>query len=279
MSAKDYKMFDSIMKKTDKLSDNVWKATTAKRQSVVIPDGARIFDTDLNKMFLGDGVVQGGISDTVNSSFRVVPVNAASSGGTTPVGGTAATDLISGWDDLQYLRTGDGITLAAGTGTLPSGLSAQEYFISKPSDVTSTGGQSNTAQTCYLHTTRTAAISGTGAVDILASGAEGWTAVASTIGVQGYEDILHIDPAGAAVSVILPDSDSVGNGFNVMIKKDTGANAVTIKEADASGNVVASGSMTVDGTAGYETLNASMADYLGFVSYGSEWFTVASGSV
>lgn len=269
--------FETLMKKTNKVSDGVWNATTDKRQSVIIPKGITIYDTDEKKFYMGDGSTAGGVSSDARPAIRIIPVNAAASG---TLSASATTDKITWPEAGSYLRTGDYITLAAGAGTLPSGLSATTYYIKK--DDAPGSGEADDGTAFKVATTRANAIAGT-TVDILSSGAAGYTAVIAGVVAQGWEDVIHIDPAGAAVDVVLPDANSADSNFKVSVKKDTGANAVTIKELDASGNVSASGSVTIDSATGYKTLRASVADYGTFFPNTSagEWFSLGlvSGAI
>lgn len=271
MSVKDYTQFESLLKKAAKVGDT-YRVTTAKRITLLVPEGIKIYDTDLDKEFVGDGTTMGGVSSTATAKVRKIAVAAAASGGlsaTTSGSTNSVTWTIGG----PYVRTGDAITLAAGTGTLPSGTTATTYYIKKNSD--QGDGASNTGTSFKLYTTRANAIAGTSAVSILSSGAPGWTAVINSLGVFSESEFVLIDPVSAACSVILPDANSSA-GFSVTVKRaKTATNAVTIKEADASGNVSASGSVTIDDTAGYLVLKAATDDYARLFAESSsgEWFT------
>lgn len=258
MSNKSFDQFVGLMKKIDQVNDSTWKVTTAKRITLVIPDGVRVFDTDLNKFFDGDGVTAGGVAGTNKINVRKIGIAAAASGGLSAA--TSGTTNSITWTTYgDDLRTGDAITLAAGTGTLPSGLSATSYYIIKNGDVGD--GASNNATSFQVATTRANALAGT-AVSILSSGAPGWTAVISGFMPKFGDDIVLIDPVSAAVDVFLPDANS-SSGFSVTIKRaKTATNAVTIKEVDVSGNVAASGTVTVDDTAGYIVLKAATDDFV-----------------
>lgn len=257
MGIKDVQQFKTLLKKTDKIDDSTWKVTTAKRITLLIPDGIEVYDTDLDKFFVGDGVTQGGVAGSSKLNVRKVAIAAAASG-TLSATTSGSTNSVSWPEGGAYLRTGDYITLAAGTGTLPSGVTAGSYYIIKNGD---TGdGASNTGTTFKLATTRANALAGT-AVSILSSGSPGWTAVIAGVGAKSTDDVLLIDPVSAAVSVFLPDADS-STGFSIAVKRaKTATNAVTIKELDASGNVSASGDVTVDDAAGYVVLKAATDDY------------------
>lgn len=256
MGLKDMQTFSTIMRKTDKVSDSMWKATTAKRITVVIPDGVSVFDTDLNKIFVGDGSTAGGVSTSSKIKVRKIGIAAAASGNLTA---DPTADTITWATYGDDLRTGDAITVAASGGTLPGGLSGTSYYIIKTGDVG--GGESNGGTSFKVATTRANALAGT-AVNITTSGVPGWTCAISGFMPKAGDDIILIDPVSKAVDIFLPDANS-SDGFSVTIKRaKTATYAVTVKEVDASGNVAASGSVTIDDTAGYIVLKASTDDYL-----------------
>ena len=53
--------FKFLLNKADRVSDDCWNVTTAKRKTLIVPTGFKLFDTDLKILFLGDGVTYGGI--------------------------------------------------------------------------------------------------------------------------------------------------------------------------------------------------------------------------
>lgn len=272
MSARGLEQFETIMRKTDKLNDSLWKATTAKRITLVIPKGIKVYDTDLKKTFVGDGSTAGGVSESSKISVRKIAIDAAASGGLTATtsGGTNSITWTLGG---AYLRTGDAIIVADGTGGVPSGLTtATGYYIFKPSDVGD--GSSNTNTTFKVSTTRANAIAGT-AISLLSSGTAGWTAVISGITANENDDVLLIDPVSAACDVFLPDANTA-TGFSCLIKRgSTATNAITVKELDASGNVSASGDVTIDDAAGYRVLAAASTDFVDIFAdtdAGEHWF-------
>jgi hypothetical protein len=61
MGFKDVNQFLTLVKKIDKVGENAWKTTTAKRITLTIPEGFQVYDTDLNTWFHGDGSTVGGI--------------------------------------------------------------------------------------------------------------------------------------------------------------------------------------------------------------------------
>lgn len=271
-SQKDYDHFDSEMKQGLKIADGFYRATTAKRITLVIPEGIKVYDTNLDKMYVGDGITEGGVAGKQTSSLRVIPVASGTAAVATASGATSNASTVS-WSPAANLRTGDGITVDTGGGTLPSGLTtATEYFCFKPSDVGN--GASNTNTRFSLASTRNNAISGT-IVTLHNSGAAGWLCKATTIVCQKNDNIVHFDPCGVSgISCVLPDANN-NNGFTVTIKKDTGAQAVKIKELDLSGNVSASGSVTIDSVTGYGQIAASAASYATLFAQGAagEYFT------
>jgi hypothetical protein len=253
--------FGNLLNPINKISDGVYFVTTAKRITLTPPAGVRLYDSDLSRWYEGDGSTNGGILEGVKRSVRKIGIGAAS--GTTTI--NSGTDVFTD-TKIANLRTGDGLTFAAGTGTLPSGVSATQYYITKVGDDGS--GDANTGTTFKIATTRANAIAGTN-VDVLSSGAAGWTTVVATVCVNENDDVVLIDPVSAAVSVVLPDANTA-TGFGCTIKRaKTATNAVTIKELDASGNVAASGAVIIDDTAGYVTLKAATDDYITVIAESS----------
>ena len=228
---------------------------------MVPPKGFRLYDTDLNLIFTGDGTTAGGVVCDGRKRVRIVNVAAATSGITVQTSGATTYPNSLTWSAAQYLRTGDAITLAAGTGAVPSGLSATTYWISKPDDIGD--GKANEGTTFRLSSTRENALART-TLTIASAGTAGFTSVIAGVMANETADITLISPVSAAIDVYLPYSN-VSTGFNCTVSRAaTATNAVTIKEVDASGNVKATGSMTVDGSAGYVSLRASSADYAEF---------------
>lgn len=259
--SKEIEQFEAQMKKTDKITDGFYKVTTAKRRKLVPPKGFRLYDTDLNKIFNGDGSTNGGVPEDSKKKIRVVNVAAASSGITVASGTSTFT-----WAPAAYLRTGDAVKLAAGTGAVPSGTSATTYWIVKTDDIGN--GKANEGTSFKLATTRENALART-TVTLLGAGTAGFTSVIAGVMANETADVTLISPVSAAIDVYLPYSTS-NDGFNVTVQRAaTATNVVTIKEVDVSGNAKASGSMTVDGAVGYVTLRASNADYAEFLADGT----------
>lgn len=254
-------LFQTKLAMGDKITDGFYKVTTAKRKTLVPPKGFRLYDTDLNLIFTGDGITNGGIATNGRQRVRIVNVAAASSGITVQTSGATTYPNSLTWAPAQYLRTGDAVKLAAGGGALPSGLSAATYWISKPTDIGD--GKENTDTTFRLSATRENALART-TLTIASAGTAGFTSVIQGVMANETADITLISPVSAAIDVYLPYSN-VSPGFNCTVSRAaTATNVVTIKEVDVSGNAKASGAMTVDGTAGYVALRAANADYAEF---------------
>jgi hypothetical protein len=264
---KALQMFGLAMAHTSRISENEWIASTSKRLSLVIPKGVRVWDEDLDTWFTGDGASTGGVKEGNRRKIRKIGIGAAS--GTTTV--VSGTDIFTD-SKVAALRTGDGITFAAGTGALPSGITAAQYFIIKEGDVAR--GEGNGGTTFKVASTRANALAKT-AVDVLGAGTAGWTTVISTVCANPSDDIVVIDPVSAAVSVALPDASS-NEGVQVTVKRaKTATNAVTIKELDASGNISASGSVIIDDTTGYVTLKAATDDFVSVVANDGKYWSVS----
>lgn len=271
MSTKDYAQFESLMKKTNKI-EGAYVVTTAKRITLLIPEGVTVYDSDLDKKFVGDGTTMGGVTSTGTKKVRVVAVAAAATGATA----SATTNLVTWSTGGPYVRTGDAIAFTSGTGgVLPSGLTSSggTYYIGKTGD--QGNGASNTGTSFKLYTARSGAVAKTGPVTIYDAGSGDWMTAIDSITVFPSDDYLLIDPVSAACSVILPDANS-NPGFTVGVKRaKTASNAVTVKEADANNNVSASGSVVIDDAAAYVTLKAGTDDYLNLFanSAAGEYFT------
>lgn len=251
--------FACVMKAQDKITDGLWKVTTTKRRTLVPPKGVRLYDTDMDKFFSGDGLTNGGVVESAKVALRVVPIDAASSGITVKASGETTNPNTFTWAPAAYLRTGDAITLDAGEGAVPSGTTATTYYIKKVGDYGN--GKSNAGTIFRLASSRVNALANT-TLTIADDGTAGFTSVIAGVAAQGVDDVLLINPVSAAVDVYLPYSTTSSNFACTVKRATTATNAVTIKELDASGNVKASGDVTVDGTAGYVTLKAATDDYL-----------------
>jgi hypothetical protein len=265
MSDKSMNMFDGMIKKSDKIGDTMYRLSTAKRQKLVIPEGISVYDTDENVIYYGDGSTRGGICVKMRMSVRKIVHNAAASAGLTAAT-SADTNKLTWTTYGGALRTGDAITLAAGTGTLPSGLSATTYYTIKDAD--------NPASDSFkVATSRANSLAGT-AVSILSSGVAGWTSVYAQVAVQGTEDVLIVDPVGAALTVYLP-YPTTGFSPQTTIKRASAGNfTVTIAGLTSAG---AAATLTCDDVASNLTMASGVAR--GYTVFGDptsgEYFTVA----
>jgi hypothetical protein len=70
--------FKFLLNKADRVSDDCWNVTTAKRKTLIVPTGFKLFDTDLKILFLGDGVTYGGIPVDGREGGRTIVTAAAS---------------------------------------------------------------------------------------------------------------------------------------------------------------------------------------------------------
>lgn len=70
--------FKFLLNKADRVSDDCWNVTTAKRKTLIVPTGFKLFDTDLKILFLGDGVTYGGIPVDGKEGGRTIVTATAS---------------------------------------------------------------------------------------------------------------------------------------------------------------------------------------------------------
>jgi hypothetical protein len=260
--SKERSLFDGLMKRTDKISETVYKATTAKRITVIIPAGITIYDTDEKKYYDGDGSTYGGASSTSRLAVRKIATTAATSGG---LSASATTDKMTWTTYGGYLRTGDAITIAAGGGTVPSGTSATTYYVIK--DVADQASDS-----FKIATSRANALAGTN-VNILSSGVAGYTGVIAQVAVQGFEDVLILDPVAATTTVYLP-YPTTGFAPQVTVKRASAGNfTVTIAALSSTG---AAATLTCDDSASNLTMASGVAR--GYTLFGDpeshEYFTI-----
>lgn len=264
MGVKSNQMFDGIMKGSDKLSDTTYKATTAKRLTVIIPIGIRVFDTDEKKFYDGDDATYGGVSSTSQLKVRKIVVNAAASAG---LSADATTDKITWTTYGSMLRTGDAITIAAGTGTVPSGTSATTYYVVKEV-------QDPAAASFKIASSRANALAGT-TVNILGSGIPGWTSVMAQVSPNKGDEVLIFDPLAAAVTTYLP-YPTTGYSPQFTIKRAAAGDVnLTIAALNSAG---AAATLTLDDAASNITL-ASGSVAKGYTVWGDpashEYFTIA----
>lgn len=268
-------MFNSLMKQTDKLSDTVFKATTAKRQTVIVPEGITIYDTDEKTFYAGDGVTYGGISSTRKLVVRKVPIysTAATSGVAGVISGNTTTKKLY-WSGVgRNLRTGDSVVIASGGGAgeiPPSGIAASggTYWVVKDKDDLF----SDSFKVC---TTQSGAFSGTpSTINVSGSGVAGWNMVIGSLQVGQFEDVLDLNPVSGSATVLLPypgtvvsglvsGSTAVGtsSGRKITIRRSanaTNTGVIGVSGANASGlasgvkidDVAASGIAMTSGAAG-----------------------------
>lgn len=333
MSVK-FNRFDSQMRGADKIAEDCWKATSAKRITIIVPNGCRVYDTDIGMVFIGDGSTYGGRSAVAKREVKTITAAAASaftsndtfktiasaaSGvftstahgfavGSKVIGMTATnatyaltqytvytvatvptantftlTDVTPGdqtanyvvkvydialndyltWAGSATMRTGDAVTTAAGSGTLPTGLSATKYYIVK-NDTSSNGGfDRNTTTSIKLATSRANALAGT-VVTIRTAGAVGFTMVATEVYATKYCDVA-VTAAAVAIDNYLPDATTViGKTYSI---NNSGAASVTVKSL---------GTSTVGGVAAGTglVLKAASNDFVTVVSDGTNWIVI-----
>ena len=219
-------LFDARMKKTNKVSEGFYKATSSKRKSELIPKGVRIYDLDEAIIYYGDGSTYGGVAIGGDNAMRKITVE---SGAATTVQVTS-TDTGSqvSFTDSKFveLNTGDGVTLSAGAGTLPSGLGAAEHWVIK------TPGQND--PTFIFASSRVNALAGTGET-VFNSGAVGWLSNATTICSNGGENMLYI-AADTDVTCCVP-YEGQSEDYGVTIAKSGGAGVVTVSGLTSAGVV------------------------------------------
>ena len=271
-SNKKVDAFLYLMKGENRLDDGAYTATTAKRITMIIPAGIRIFDTDLGKTFIGDGTVAGGTPERKVLNVRTVNV-AAASGVTSIASGTSTINFAG----AKYLRTGDTITLS-GVG-IPTPLTAATYYVVKLDDNRLTS-QNTGLNIAFASGNRANALAYNYITLTSAGTAATCSGVIDGVFVWKSEDVLYVNPVSAAINVYLPFL-TTHNGETLSIKRAvTSSNAVTIKGVDASGNILASGAMSVDATlgTGYITLKAATTDFVNIVAdgVGGHWLNLGS---
>lgn len=236
---KEITNFEASMRVSDKLSDTSWQATSDKRKSIIIPLGCSIYDLDEKKFYNGDGSSYGGVSAGSRSSIRNVALDAAADTGLSV---SATTDKVTWTTKGAYLRTGDAVTFAAGSGTLPTGISATTYYIRKDTD-------DPDADSFQLFDTRAHAVATgatTGLVNITTSGVPGWTNVISTLTVDGTADLFLISTVGVAGTVYLPYPTTAAIPRVTIKRAKAGNFTVTIAALNSSN---AAATLTWDDTA------------------------------
>jgi len=128
MSNKDINQFFTLLKKTDKVNDNSWKVTTAKRGTLTIPEGFQVYDTDLNAWFFGDGSTVGGV--------EIVDTDSVASAITVDGGNSEPAIRIGDWVASQ--ASGSGVILTSGMDYYGDGqIDVVSVFCEESGDLTS----------------------------------------------------------------------------------------------------------------------------------------------
>jgi hypothetical protein len=297
--------FKFLLNKADRVSDDCWNVTTAKRKTLIVPTGFKLFDTDLKILFLGDGVTYGGIpvdgkesgrtivtdtadgfessdtfitvtgadedgvfitsadhglsvgtkiipmaddstyeveQDTVYTVATVPDANTFTLTGVTPEDRTAnlvvkvyniANNNYVTWDQAAYLRTGDAVTVAAGGGTLPSGLTTTEtYYIVKDDSAENGGLEKNTTTKFRFSDSRAHALAGTHIVTIRDAGTTGFTAAIAKVYLTNADKTVFAS-FGAAADIYLPDGEKAGLGKSFEINNSGTADCTVKSEGGA----------------------------------------------
>ncbi len=323
--------FKFLLNKADRVSDDCWNVTTAKRKTLIVPTGFKLFDTDLKILFLGDGVTYGGIpvdgkesgrtivtaaasSFTLNDTFKTIASAANGVFTSTTHGFSVGTKIIPMADDTTYkvakdtvytvatvpnantftlagvtpedqtkslvvkvysiannnyvtwpqaanLRTGDAVTVAAGGGTLPSGLTAGIYYIVKDDSAENGGLEKNTTKKFRFSDSRAHALAGTHIVTIRDAGTTGFTAVIADVYLTNADKTVFASFAEAA-DIYLPDGEKAGLGKSFEINNSGTANCTVKSEG---GTVMGAAAGTG------KTLKGSSNDYIVVKSDGTNW--------
>lgn len=165
------------------------------------------------------------------------------------------------WAQAAYLRTGDAVTVAAGTGTLPSGLSATTYYIVKYDSADNGGLEKNTTTKFKFSNTRANALAGKNIVPIRDAGTEGFTAVIADVYLTNADKTVFASFAVAA-DIYLPSGTDAGLGKSFEINNSGAANCTVKSEA---GTVMGAAAGTG------KVLKAASNDYIVVKSDGTNW--------
>ena len=165
------------------------------------------------------------------------------------------------WAQAAYLRTGDAVTVAAGNGTLPSGLSATNYYIVKDDSADNGGLEKNVTTKFKFSDTRAHALAGTNIVTIRDAGSAGFTAVIAGVYLTNADKTVFASFAAAA-DIFLPSGTVAGLGKSFEINNSGAANCTVKSEAG-----------TVMGTAAAtgKVLKAASNDFIVVKSDGTNW--------
>jgi len=259
-------LFASRMKGSSAFNGNIYKVTTAKRNSVTPPDGVMLYDEEEDKLYVGDGVTNGGRAVGSVTKVRKVPVD----GALATVSDSGSDASVFYWPTASGLRTGDLVVFAAGGGRLPSGAAGNitTAYITKEND--DGDGASNTGMTFKVATTRANALAGTNTT-VLVSGAT-FQAQVSGVVVQGWEDIVLCEPVTTPLTIGLPEAKTHA-GLKVLVKRGRGeGSGVVVTMVSGSGPFVASGSLTMNDATGAYTLKGSTDDFGEFFSDGTNYW-------
>jgi hypothetical protein len=324
--------FKFLLNKADRVSDDCWNVTTAKRETLIVPTGFKLFDTDLKILFLGDGVTYGGIPVdgreggrtivtaaaspfTLNDTFKIVTkaedgvftstahgfsvgtkiipmandatygveqdtvytvatvpnANTFTLAGVTPEDQTAslvvkvysiANNNYVTWAQAAYLRTGDAVTVANGSGTLPSGLTTTHtYYIVKDDSAENGGLEKNTTTKFRFSDSRAHALAGTDIINIRSAGTAGFTAVIADVYLTNADKTVFASFAEAA-DIYLPSGTIAGLGRSFEINNSGTANC-TVKSVN--GTVMGAPAATG------QVLKGASNDYIVVKSDGTNW--------
>lgn len=324
--------FKFLLNKADRVSDDCWNVTTAKRKTLIVPTGFKLFDTDLKILFLGDGVTYGGIpvdgkeggrtivtaaasaftssdtfktvasaangvftstahgfsvgtkiipmatdstykveQDTVYTVATVPDANTFTLAGVTPEDRTAnlvvkvysiANNNYVTWDQAAYLRTGDAVTVAAGSGTLPSGLTTTNtYYIVKDDSADNGGLEKNTTTKFRFSDSRAHALAGTHIVTIRSAGTGAFTAVIAGVYLTNADKTVFAS-FDVAADIYLPSATDAGLGKSFEINNSGDADCTVKSEG---GTVM--GADAADG----KVLKGESNDFIVVKSDGTNW--------
>jgi len=173
---------------------------------------------------------------------------------------TANNNFVT-WTQAAYLRTGDAVTVAAGGGTLPSGLSAGTYYIVKDDSADNGGLEKNTTTKFKFSDTREHALAGTNIVTIRDAGAAGFTAVIAGVYLTNADKTVFASFAAAA-DIYLPSGTTAGLGKSFEINNSGAANCTVKSVAGTVDSVTASTG---------RVLKAGSNDFIVVKSDGSNW--------
>lgn len=172
------------------------------------------------------------------------------------------------WAQGEYLRTGDAITLAAGSGTLPTGLSATTYYIVKDDTAANGGIDKNVTKVFRLSDSRAHALAGTNILKVRDAGSVGFTAVTTDVYLRDSDKVVMASTA-VATSVFLPAGSASLTGKRYEIAGIGSANC-TVKAVSGTVGGSAAGTGLV--------LKANSLDYVTVVCDGTNW-TVLSKQI